>query len=438
MIINGNPACDVQFWSKHLVKKENDRAEVVEMSGLLAEDLSSALKEMQAIADQSRCHRNFLYQANINPRDSEHLSPEQWREAVDTLEKNLGLEGHQRIVVEHEKEGRVHRHVIWNRVDTETLRVADMGGNYYTHERTARELEKRFGLEPTPSLHGEHRPEGRPERTPELWEQRAASRSQIDPKAIKQELTEMWRASESGEAFAAALEERGYVLAKGDRRDFCVVDHAGDAHSLARRLDGVRAKEVREHLADIDREALPTVAEAREAQHKRFPTREDAAYAWANRDGVLERGGEDDPPPPYEPDRRESKDPLADFEASRVESPTRDVLMVADAMTGVATSLVDFVGSLLDGRTRKAPTSPEAKSRLDNLMEMRRAEVALENIRDSMERGENLRPSDLIHLTANHLENIRLKGDDYMRYLIEDMQKDEERKKDDYGRTRER
>ena len=68
MIIKGNPAGNVGYWSKHLLRDDtNERAEVKEISGLLAEDLPSALREMQAIAAQSRSHGNFMYQANINP-----------------------------------------------------------------------------------------------------------------------------------------------------------------------------------------------------------------------------------------------------------------------------------------------------------------------------------------------------------------------------------
>ena len=267
MIIKGNPAGNVGYWSKHLLRDDtNARAEVKEISGLLAEDLPSALREMQAIAAQSRSHGNFMYQANINPYDHEHLTPEQWKEAVATLEKNLGLEGHQRVVVEHFKEGRQHYHIVWNRVDVDSLRVADMGGNYRIHTATARELESRFDLTPTPT-------QPAPDRKPalELWEVRAAERSGIDPAALKAELSELWRSTDSGKAFAAALDERGYVLAKGDRRDFCVIDQAGDAHSLARRLDGVKAKDVRERMADVPRDRLPTVAEAREAQRTRPP-----------------------------------------------------------------------------------------------------------------------------------------------------------------------
>jgi hypothetical protein len=261
MIIRGNPAGSVGFWSNHLLRDDtNARVTVQEIRGVTAVDLPSALREMQAVASGSRCHGDFMYQANINPYAHEHLTPEQWREAVDLLEKNLGLDGHQRVVVEHVKEGRQHYHVIWNRVDVETMRVADMGGNYRIHTTTQAQLDKRFGLTPTPE------PTPGAARAPELYEVRAAERSGIDAAKMREELTALWNSTDSGRAFAAGLEERGYILAKGDRRDFCVIDAAGAAHSLARRLDGVRAAQVRERMADIDREALPSVAEARAAQ----------------------------------------------------------------------------------------------------------------------------------------------------------------------------
>jgi hypothetical protein len=112
VIIKGGAAGNVGWWSKHLERDDtNDRAEVMEISGLLATNLPTALREMQAMAAQSRSHGNFMYQANINPDTDERLTPVQWKEAVDTLENHLGLGGHQRVVVEHEKDGRVHRHV---------------------------------------------------------------------------------------------------------------------------------------------------------------------------------------------------------------------------------------------------------------------------------------------------------------------------------------
>ena len=66
-----------------------------------------------------------------------------------------------------------------------------------------------------------------------------------------------------------------------------------------------------------------------------------------------------------------------------------------------------------------------------------KALAALENIRDSMERGERLRASDIQNLTPNHLQNIARNGDDYLREIIERMERGRERERD-WGRERER
>ncbi len=264
MVIKGNPGGNVMYWAKHLTNDDkNERAELKEIRGLAAGNLQDALWEMKWVAAGSRSQGNFLYQANINVPDFEHLSEEQWTEAFDTLEKNLGLEGHQRVIVEHEKEGRVHRHAVWNRVDVETMRVTDMKGNYRIHAATSRELELKFALTRTPNPGDNTRPGY------ELWEMRAADRSGIDPAHVTREVTALWKRTDSGQAFAAALEESGYLLAKGDSRDFCILDRAGDVHSLARRIDGVNVKDLRERMSDIKAETLPTVEEARVKQRGR-------------------------------------------------------------------------------------------------------------------------------------------------------------------------
>ena len=416
MIIKGNPAGNVGFWGKHLGRDDtNERAEVMEIRGLLSEDLPGALKEMAAIAAQSRSGGNFMYQANINP--DQPLTAEQWREAVDTLEKNLGLEGHQRVVVEHEKadengELRTHRHVIWNRVDVDTLRVADMGGNWLTHMRTARELENSFDHTPTPRP-----PIG--ERTPgqELWEIRAAERSGITPQEVRQELTELWRTTATGQEFKEAAEDRGYLLAKGDRRDFCIIDQTGDVHSLARRLDGVKAKDVRERMTDIDRDSLPTVAEARDEQ--RNIVRVSQALL-ERRESTAER---------IQDQWREKRDAEVDGRTAVNPSPLR----VAGAVLSVADTVTDYITNLLTGSTATQDDSPAAS----DARAQRRAIEALENIQESMDRGEALRREDIGLLTPTHLENIYARGDEHIRQMIDDARRAQERYQE-FERERER
>lgn len=428
MIIKGNPAGSVGYWSDHLLRDDtNEKAEVKEITGLTAEDLPGALREMQAVASGSRSHGNFMYQANINPLAHEHLTPAQWMEAVNTLEKNLGLEGHQRVVVEHVKEGRQHYHVVWNRVDVDTMRVADMGGNYRTHEATARELEVKFELTPTPT-----RPAAERQASPELWEMRAAARSGIDPAAMKAELTDLWKSSDNGQAFAAALVERGYVLARGDRRDFCVMDSAGTAHSLARRLDGVKAAEVRAFMGDIDRDKLPSVAEARTEQRAYAFTAEQshtAEFAGSVKEPAAE------PPPPV-PARALVDDRSDAFEgqaANIAPAVEKGALMVADLVAGTVEKLADFMADFFTGGP---PPRPPALDQVDRILEQRRAAAALENIRESVNEGKAIGRDDLMSLTPGHLRDIKEKGDDGVHRLISNLES--ERAARDRGRDQER
>ncbi len=262
VIINGNSRQNFRFFARHLMRTDqNQRVEIKEMRGVFGSSLLEALREMDAVASGSRTE-NFMYHANLNPGGDEQLTEQQWQDAVDRLERNLGLEGHARVVVEHEKDGRTHQHVIWNRIDPDTMTAASDSFNYRRHEQTAREIEEAFGLAHVDSVLVKDRDTPRPERRPKDYETFRAQTTKIDPKAVQAELTALWQEADSGLAFKAALEEAGYILARGDRRDFVVIDPAGSDHSITRRT-GAKAAEVRSRLVDVDREALPSVAEAR-------------------------------------------------------------------------------------------------------------------------------------------------------------------------------
>jgi hypothetical protein len=263
MIINGSSRSNGGFFARHLMRADhNEKVTVVEIRGLIAGNVREAFREMEAVASGTQC-KNFFYHANINTRADEVLTPEQWQHAVDTLERELGLTGQARFVVQHAKEGRTHQHIIWSRIDIDRMTAISDSLTYPKHERAARELEQEFGHEAVPSVLVPDRGTPRPERNAQDWETFRGQDSKRDPKAIKAEVTALWFASDSGAAFAAALQERAYILARGDRRDFCIIDTAGDEHSLTRRISGVKAADVRARMADIDREALPSVEEGR-------------------------------------------------------------------------------------------------------------------------------------------------------------------------------
>jgi hypothetical protein len=263
VIINGGSRSNGAFFARHLMRADqNERVSVEEIRGLAAQNVRDAFAEMEAVASGTRC-KNYFYTANLNPREGEVLTPQQWEQAADTLEHELGLDGQPRFVVQHEKDGRVHRHIVWSRIDADSMTAISDSLSYPKHERAAREMEQAFGHEPVESVLVKDRGTERPERNAQDWESFRGQESRLDPKAIKAEVTELWHAADSGTAFAAALHEHGYILARGDRRDFCIVDQAGDEHSLARRISGAKAAEIRARMGDIDRDALPTVAEAR-------------------------------------------------------------------------------------------------------------------------------------------------------------------------------
>ena len=80
---------------------------------------------------------------------------------------------------------------------------------------------------------------------------------------MKEEVTAIFRASDRPKAFKAGLNERGYTLARGDRRDYVILDRKGGVHSLARCIDGIKAAELRKFMAPLDRDSVPTIEHAR-------------------------------------------------------------------------------------------------------------------------------------------------------------------------------
>ncbi len=280
MIIKGTSRAGPGALAAHLGNAEkNERVSLVETRGTVARDLRGALVEMDAYALGTQC-RKSLYHAAISPEPPHRLTEQQRMEAVEALEARMGLTGHARVIILHEKLGREHIHVVWSRIDLEKMRSVSDSHNYRKHEEVARDLERRFGHERTQGAHHERDGVERPDRTPSRAELRQEERTGIKGKDVKVQVTAAFRSSDNADAFKAALESHGYILAQGDRRDFVIVDRAGGIHSLARRIDGVNAAGLREFMSGMPREALPNIEEARALMAEREElTREAKATA---------------------------------------------------------------------------------------------------------------------------------------------------------------
>jgi hypothetical protein len=274
MIIKGTSCAGARRIFIHLTRVDtNERVEVRELRGVVAEDLRGALQEMEAVGAGARTTKIF-YHASINTRAVERMTDEQRAYAIDRLEAEMGLSGQPRVVVVHDKKDREHCHIVWSRIDLDRMAAISDSHNFRKHEQVGRELEREFGHERVQGAHVERDGKERPARTPSHAEMLQADRTGVSPAAAKALMTELWRATDSGKSFQAALETKWYVLARGDRRDFVAIDSEGGLHSVARRIEGAKAADVRQRFADIDPESLPSVAEAKQTQRERQAERE--------------------------------------------------------------------------------------------------------------------------------------------------------------------
>ena len=267
MVIKGRSRAGAAELAAHLRRLDtNERMEVLEVRGTAAGALEASLREMEAVGSGTRCKR-ALYHASINTRADERMTVAQWQVAIDALEERLGLKDQPRVVVMHEKEGREHIHIVWSRIDSERMCAISDSHNYRKHEEVAREMERQFGHARVQGAHAERDGVARPERTPATADLQQAARSGRALDQVREDITAAWSQTDSGEGFRAELAERGYVLARGDRRDHVVVDAAGEVHSVARRIRGARAQDVRSRLADV--RDMPSIKEAQQRQAER-------------------------------------------------------------------------------------------------------------------------------------------------------------------------
>jgi len=250
MILVGNQRGGARDMALHLLKDENDHVEVYEIEGFASDNLMDAFKEIHAISKATRC-RQFLYSLSVNPPPGKEVSTDAFIKAINTAGKRLGLENQPRAIVFHEKEGRRHAHVVFSRIDAKTMTAIHLPHT----KRKLVALTRELYIE-----HGWKMPDGlvdkrlRNPRNFSLAEWQQAKRIGKDPRVIKAALQSAWAVSDNRITFSNALKERGFALARGDRRGFVAVDYNGEVFSLTRSL-GVKTKQLKARLGDY--QSLP-------------------------------------------------------------------------------------------------------------------------------------------------------------------------------------
>jgi hypothetical protein len=165
----------------HLLNdRDNDHITLHEVRGFVSSDLRGAMVETMAIAKGTRC-RQPVFSLSLNPPKDMQASVGDLIDAADRAEAALGLQNQPRAIVIHEKEGRRHAHVVWSRIDAESMKAVNLP--YFKNR--LKELSRELYLEHEWTLPEGHRENGW--KNPlnfslEQWQQ--AKRIGLDPREL--------------------------------------------------------------------------------------------------------------------------------------------------------------------------------------------------------------------------------------------------------------
>jgi len=124
---------------------DNERVEIAETRGSVANDLHGAFAEWRAQAKATRCEK-YLYSLSVNPDQRQgRLTREQYFDYLARVVKRLGLSKQGRVVVFHEKKDgvpREHCHAVWSRIDAKAGRAVLLSHDRMNLRTVAREFAK--------------------------------------------------------------------------------------------------------------------------------------------------------------------------------------------------------------------------------------------------------------------------------------------------------
>lgn len=187
-----------------------------------------------------------VYHTSLSWAIGEDVSAEKQKNAALDYIKTQGLEEHQYYMVSHNDTDHKHVHIVANLINPDTGKSHELGLDKKRAQSWALEYEKAYGL------HCKNREENKNKR-----EQGEQVKHQDSRQEYAKKITKAYQSSDNGKTFQAALKDEGLTLASGRRGGFVLVDEQGDIQKLARQIDGVKTKDIKLKLEDIDLKALP-------------------------------------------------------------------------------------------------------------------------------------------------------------------------------------
>jgi hypothetical protein len=277
MILKGSQRANGADLATHLMQAvDNEVVEIAQTYGTVAADLHGAFAKMEATAAGTNA-KNYLYSLSINP--SAALTRDQYFEAIAVIENGLGLKGQPRAVVFHVKDGREHCHVVWSKIDAANMKAIHMAYDHAILCDLSCRLARKYGLDLPPGLIAweQNRAFEKPYLEASMAENAIAKETGITPDEREADITAAYNSADSPGAFQSALIEGGYILARGDKRRYVVVDSFAKVHSLTRYIKGHTARSINRRLqAALAFADLPSVDEAKESVRQHRQAAEDA------------------------------------------------------------------------------------------------------------------------------------------------------------------
>jgi len=205
---------------------------------------------MSLMVELSRRTKRGLYHGIINPdpEASRQMTAADWHRAADILETELKLSGQKRVMILHEKKGRLHMHCAWDRWDFDKNRVIPHKNNYYAQDRARKQMELEFGHKRTPDIN-------------------------IEKRELRKLATQLWQRHPDGKDFVRALEEQGYTVCRSNgRRPLVVVNRHGLSFDLVRPIKGANTEDVQNRLKGIhlpiDKKIMERIGQERKQRYK--------------------------------------------------------------------------------------------------------------------------------------------------------------------------
>lgn len=204
--------------------------------------------------------RSPVFAFSISWAPDESPTQPQMIQAMDEAVAALGLEEHEAVYAAHNDRPHPHIHAIVNRVHPFNGKAHRLFQSKKRLSAWALEFERR---------QGEIRCKVREERANERALQQSGERWRFEPDEC---IVNAWEQSDNGQSFVTALDDAGYTLARGRRGKILVIDPNGEIKNPVRHLQGVKTREFRKRIKDLNMNDLGdaySLQHAEEARQKR-------------------------------------------------------------------------------------------------------------------------------------------------------------------------